>query len=421
MSTASAPAATVMERADALAACTDEPGRITRAYGTPALVEARELVRGWMEQAGMAVRQDAIGNLVGRYEADEPGRRAFALGSHIDSVRNAGRYDGPLGVLAAIACVQDLHEAGERLPFAVEVVAFADEEGLRYHAGYLGSRVYAGLFDEAELETTDADGVPLADAVRAMGGDPRALAAARRDGTELLGYCELHIEQGPLLEAEGLAVGVVTSIAGQSRGTVRFVGEAGHAGTVPMALRHDALCAAAELVLAVEATARETGGLVATVGQGVIAPGAGNVIPGEVTLSFDVRHQDDALKAQACRALEREASEIARRRGLTVEWRTIQEHPATPCSAALVAALREAARAVAGSGRLLSSGAGHDPVSMAHITDVVMLFMRCRGGISHHPDESVETGDVALAIDTLLRFLRRLDLQGAETARSAPS
>jgi allantoate deiminase len=389
----------VVERADELARFTEEPGGITRGYGTDALVGAREAVVVWMRDAGLAVKQDAVGNLYGRRgRAGEP---AFLIGSHIDSVRNAGRYDGPLGVLVALEAVEALEDPR----VAIEVVAWIDEEGLRYHASYLGSRVAAGLFDDDELDVTDANGVPLRDAVLAMGGDPAGLATARLDPAVLLGYCEVHIEQGPVLEAEGLPLGVVTSIAGQSRGTIELVGKAGHAGTVPMRSRQDALCAAAEIVLAVEADALLTEGLIATVGRGTIVPNVGNVIPGEVALTFDVRHSDDAVKAAAVARLQERAREVGERRGVTVAWETLQEHAAVPCSPRLVEHLAGAVEAAGVPVRLMPSGAGHDTVSMAHLTEVAMLFVRCRGGISHHPDESVEAPDVEAAVEAIKRFL----------------
>jgi allantoate deiminase len=396
-----------MARADELAALSEESGAITRPYGTPSLVAAVAAARGWLEAAGMSVRADAIGNLVGRYEGTGPG--TLLLGSHIDSVRNAGRYDGPLGVLVAIAAVEALHAGGTRLPFAVEVVVFVDEEGLRYHAGYIGSRVVAGLFDPAELETVDRAGVPLRDAVLAQGGDPDGLAAARWQRDDLIGYLEVHIEQGPVLEALDLPVGVVTSIAGQSRGTVTFVGRAGHAGTTPIELRRDALCAAAEFVLAVEVAARSGTGIVATVGMASVEPGVGNVIPGRVRLSFDIRHTDDAQKAAAVAALTERAHAIGARRGIEVAWETIQEHDSCPFDERLVATLGRAVEATGrGPGHLMPSGAGHDAVSMAHLTGVSMLFVRCAGGVSHHPDESVTAADVTAAVEVVQAFLVEL-------------
>src|SRR5256714_4870685 len=259
------PSQQVMERCDLLASCSDEPGSITRPFASDAMRRAQQYVREWMRQAGMTVSRDNIGNLRGRYEGS--GAATLLLGSHIDSVRDAGKYDGPLGVMIAIAAVQRAHDSSKRLPFSLEVLAFADEEGLRYGSTYLGSRAVAGAFDLSDLERSDADGVVMADAIRASGGDPSNIAEDRWNGGDVLGYLEVHIEQGPVLEARGLPVGVVSAIAGQSRIDVTFRGTAAHAGTVPLELRRDALCAAAEFVLAVESLARSRPGLVATVGQ----------------------------------------------------------------------------------------------------------------------------------------------------------
>ena len=289
----------VMERCAQLGAISEEPDRLTRRFATAAMAQANDLVGGWMAAAGMAVRRDQIGNLIGRYEADRPGAKALLLGSHLDTVRDAGCYDGPLGVLVALACVEQLAAAGTRLPFAIELVAFADEEGLRYQSTYLGSAALAGTFDPASLDLADADGVSMAAAIRGFGGDPENIAAAARAGADLLGYCEVHIEQGPVLERLELPVGVVEAIAGQSRVSLELAGMAGHAGTVPMSGRQDALCAAAAVVLAVEAAARSSPGLVATVGQIQVEPGASNVIPGRASLSLDVRHQDDERRRLA--------------------------------------------------------------------------------------------------------------------------
>ena len=285
-------ASTVMEWCDILGSYSEEPDRLTRPFASRAMRQTNETVAQWMRDAGMTVQQDAVGNLLGRYEAHSAGAKTLLFGSHLDSVRDAGKYDGPLGVMVALACVARLHQRQARLPFAIEVLGFADEEGLRYHSAYLGSRAMTGTFDLEALRLTDAEGITMAEAIRAFGGnpDPHALRTPRWRPDELLGYCEVHIEQGPVLEARNLPVAVVSAIAGQSRISVRFTGEAGHAGTVPMSLRHDALCAAAECVLAVEALGRSTQGLVATVGQVSVQPGASNVIPGQVTLSLDVRH-----------------------------------------------------------------------------------------------------------------------------------
>jgi allantoate deiminase len=388
----------VMARCDELARFTEEPGRLTRRFATPALREAGEAVAGWMREAGMTVRRDAIGNVTGRREG---GPRTLLLGSHLDTVPNAGRYDGMLGVLVAIAAVQAVPD----LPYSIEVYGFADEEGTRFGTGYLGSSVVAGRFDPSALDSRDADGVTMRDALLAFGGDPSALAAALRDPADLLGYLEVHIEQGPVLEAAGVPLGVVTGIAGQTRAVVTFEGEAGHAGTVPMALRRDALAAAAEWIAAVEAIGRDTDGLVATVGELDVEPGASNVIPARVTASLDVRHLDDEIRVAAVARLRKRADAIAGERGAGLAWRVVQETPAALCDPALTDLL---ARAVGGEPTHLPSGAGHDAAVMSTIAPAAMLFVRCAGGISHHPDESVTAEDVGAAIEATTRFLRLL-------------
>jgi allantoate deiminase len=397
-------AAAVLRRCDELAALTEEEGRLTRRFATPALRQAGDAVRGWMEAAGMAVRSDAIGNVIGRLEDCD--RRTLLIGSHLDTVRDAGRYDGTLGVLVAIACLERLRDEGRSLPYAIEVLAFADEEGVRFGTGYLGSSVIAGRFDTADLEPRDTDGVTLADAVRAFGGDPERLASARRDPADLIGYYEAHIEQGPVLEAGGVPLGVVTAIAGQTGGRIVFTGEAGHAGTVPMALRRDALGAAAEFVTAVEAAARDQDGVVATVGTVEVEPGARNVIPGRVVLSLDVRHALDLVRESVVTRLRERADAIADARGVGFEWQVGPGTPSVECSTDLTELV---AQAIAAPGVApvvrLPSGAGHDAAMLSTITPVAMLFVRCAGGVSHNPAESVTVEDVAAAIDATTRFL----------------
>jgi allantoate deiminase len=403
-----AAARTVMARCDLLGSLSEETDRLTRRYATPPMREVDERVADWMRTAGMHVRQDNTGNLHGRYDATTPDAPTLLLGSHLDTVRDAGKYDGPLGVLVALACVERLHARGERLPFAIELLAFADEEGLRYHTAYLGSSAVAGAFDPAWLTQIDDDGITLADAMRAFGGDPDRIAEDRLSGGRLLGYCEVHIEQGPVLEREGLPVGVVTAIQAQSRFALTFTGEAGHAGTVPMALRHDALAAASEFVLAVERTAREMDGLVATVGQLAVEPGASNVIPGHVILSLDVRHPLDATRDAVRDALRTSAEAIANARDVSLTWQAVQENPATPCTPRLIELFVRAIVEEDLPVRVLPSGAGHDGVMLARLMEIAMLFVRCASGISHSPAESVAVEDVAVAIGVLERFLRLL-------------
>ena len=404
-------AATIMARCDELGAISEEPSRLTRRFATPALRRAMELVAGWCRAAGMTTWFDAAGNLRARYEGDGGDRRTLLLGSHLDSVRDAGKYDGPLGVLTALGVVEELYARGERLPYAIEVLAFADEEGLRYQTSYLGSLALLGEVPLEWLDRADEDGITMRAALVAHGGDPTPIAARipslpwGRD--DLLGYCEVHIEQGPVLEAANAPVGIVGAIQGGSRSWVAFTGIAGHAGTVPHHLRHDALCAAAEFILAVEAAMRETPGLVATVGQIAAQPGAINVIPGHAAVSLDVRHPDDATRAAAARALREHAERIATARSVSLAWRDHYELPAIACSPRLIALLEAAMTAHGLTPRTLPSGAGHDPVALARRTDVAMLFVRCKGGISHNPAESVAVGDVAVALAVLSEFVRR--------------
>ena len=396
-------AAAVLRRCDELAAFSEESGRLTRRFATPALREAGEAVREWMEAAGMTVRRDAIGNVIGRLgEAD---RRTLLIGSHLDTVRDAGRYDGVLGVLVAIGCLERLRDEGRSLPYTVEVLAFADEEGIRFGTGFLGSSVVAGQLDLADLDLRDANGVTLRDAVRAFGGDPDGLASARRESANLIGYYEVHIEQGPVLEGDGVPLGVVTAIAGQTGGRVVFTGEPGHAGTVPMALRRDALGAAAEFVTAVEAVARDQEGAVSTVGSVEVEPGARNVIPGRVVLSLDVRHASDSVRESVLARLRERAGAIAVARGVGFEWQVGHGTQAIDTAAALTELVAEAVVASGHPVVRLSSGAGHDAVMLSAIAPVAMLFVRCAGGISHSPAESVTVEDVAAAIDATTRFL----------------
>jgi allantoate deiminase len=398
----SAAAEQVVRRCRKLALLSDEEGRLTRAFGGAAMARANELVGAWLAEAGMAVRADAARNLVGHLPGTDPDAGTLLLGSHLDTVRDAGAFDGPLGVLAAIAAVARLRAEDVGLPFSVDVLGFSDEEGLRFGTAYLGSRAIAGTVDAALLDVAGADGVTVREA---LGADPEI--AARR-GEKLLGYCELHIEQGPVLEQRDAPVGVVEAIAGATRAELTFTGRAGHAGTVPMALRHDAACAVAELVLAVESTARAEPGLVATVGQLAAEPGAPNVVPGVARASLDVRHAHDAVRTAAVARIRAEADGIADRRGVALDWDDRLDTPAVAMDPRLSGLLAGAVAELGLPDIRLPSGAGHDAVALSALTPVAMLFVRCAGGVSHHPDESVEVADVAVALDVLDRFLRTL-------------
>lgn len=335
-----------------------------------------------MRGAGMEVREDAAFNLIGRLPSRNPRARCLVLGSHLDTVRNAGKYDGPLGVLLGIAVAERLR--GEALPFHLEVVGFSDEEGVRYQTTYLGSRGMCGMLRKADLSRIEEKG----------------LEKARRPRREFLAYLEAHIEQGPVLEALDRPVGVVTAIAGQTRIRGSLTGRAGHAGTTPMHLRKDALCGTAEIVLAAEKL-----GVLATVGEFEIERGASNVIPGFVRFTVDVRDAKDEKRTAACRRLRGIAESVARRRGLGLEWETVQETPTAPMDAGLTRLLRKAAGAGAPA---LPSGAGHDAAVFSGICPTAMLFVRCKGGVSHHPEESVQASDVAEALDVLVRAVLEL-------------
>ena len=406
----------LLERAAALARHSDAPDHYTRTYLTPAHRAAALQIEQWMRDAGMATRVDALGSVIGRYEAATQGAKTLLMGSHFDSVRNGGRYDGVLGILVPIACVGELHERGERLSCAIEVAAFADEEGARFQTSFLASRAMIGRFDAALLERRDADGVTLAEAMRSVGLDPARASEARIDTDRLGAYVEVHIEQGPVLLDEGRALGVVTTIAGGTRHTMRVRGAAGHAGTVPMTLRHDALAAAAEMVLAIEQRCRAGGSLVGTVGILKVRDGTGNVIPGEVEFSVDIRAGDDATREAAERDVFARCEEIARSRGVELErTRTHQVH-AVPCAPWLQDLLAQSIEASGAEpagkpARRLPSGAGHDAMILAEVTGVGMLFVRCgAGGVSHNPAETISAEDGAAAQAALLAFLRALRL-----------
>ncbi len=403
-------AARVMARADELAAISETPDALTRVYLSPQHLEANQRAARWMTQAGMTVWQDSVGNICGRYEGEQEGAPAILLGSHLDTVRNAGRYDGMLGVLAAIEVVHGLHQQGRRLKQAIEIVGFCDEEGTRFGITLLGSRGITGTWPESWLAQTDADGVSVAQAMVLAGLDPARIHLAARRPEEIAAYLELHIEQGPCLEQEGLALGVVEAINGARRLNCRFTGEAGHAGTVPMSHRKDALAAAAEWMVRVEILTREQGGnRVATVGTLRCAPGAVNVIPGDVTLTLDIRGPHDQPLDALLDTLLNEAQAIASRRQLRFSAEEFYRIAATACDSGLQQVLSEAVQAVQGRSLTLPSGAGHDAIAMAERWPSAMLFVRCKGGISHHPAESVTADDVALAIAAYSRAVSALD------------
>ena len=385
-------------------------GQLTRRFLTSAHAAALDLLSDWMARAGMGVRRDAAANLIGRYEGQSADAKALIIGSHIDSVRNGGRYDGPLGIMLGIDVVEALSRAGRRLPFAIEVVAFGDEEGSRFPASMSCSRAIAGTLDVSALAMKDAEGVSVADALKAFGGDPDAIATAARAPGEVLAFLEAHIEQGPVLEAEGLALGVVTAIAAQKRLMARIAGAAGHAGTTPMALRRDPGPAAAECILALERICRAgTDGLVGTVGRMTALPGAFNVIPGAIEFSMDIRAETSTTRDAAVAAITDEIHAIAAARGLSASVTLMQALAESPCDPSLTALLEEALADLSLPARRLPSGAGHDAMVMAALCPTAMLFIRCEGGISHNPAEAVTEADCALAAQAMLTFIDKLE------------
>lgn len=399
----------IWDRCEALARLSEMTGGLTRVFLSGEQRLANELVLGWMRDAGMAARLDAIGNCVGRYEGDRPALPCLMLGSHLDTVRDAGKYDGMLGVVAGIECVASLHARGIRLPFAVEVVGFADEEGVRFNATLLGSRAVAGTFKPETLAATDRDGVTMAQALERFGLNPGAIPKAARRRSEVLAYAELHIEQGPVLEAEGLAVGVVTAISGATRYAVEIEGLAGHAGTVPMTLRQDALAAAAECVLEVERIARRTRDLVGTVGRLEALPGAVNVVPGRAKLTLDVRSPHDTIREEAVMDILGAFAAIGERRRVRITATRTHEGRTAPCAPWLMQQMAEAVAAEGIAVRELPSGAGHDGMAMIELADIAMLFVRCAKGISHNPAEAITLADAETGARVFLRFIERFD------------
>jgi N-carbamoyl-L-amino-acid hydrolase len=399
----------IMALADRLAHWSEAPDGLTCTYLSAAHRAVAAEIRGWMDQAGLATAIDVAANVVGRYGADDPNAPTLILASHYDTVRNAGKYDGRLGVLVALVVTEHLQRLGRKLPFHLDVIAFSEEEGVRFSSSFLGSSAVAGRFDPRLLERRDADGVTLAAAMAAAGLDPAGIPALARRREELVGYLEVHIEQGPVLLEEGLPVGIVSAIAGTVRCMVTITGTAGHAGTVPMARRHDAAAAAAELVLFVEQRCARAPSLVGTVGQLAVPNGAINIIPGRCELSLDIRAADDSTRDAAVFDVMTEIGRIAAKRGVIIESKEVQRTAAVDCSPRLQSLLADAVTRAGAKPRYLPSGAGHDAMMFDGITDTAMLFVRCgNGGVSHSPREIItaEDADVAarVILDTVLHL-----------------
>ncbi|MBN8992935.1 MAG: allantoate amidohydrolase [Rhizobiales bacterium] len=410
----------IVARINQLAAISETPEHLARIFLSSEHRAAADLILSWMREAGMAAHLDAIGNVCGRYEGENAGLPCLMLGSHYDTVRDAGKWDGPLGLLSAISCVADLNRRGRRLPFAVEVVGFADEEGVRFASTLLGSRAVAGTFVESALNARDRDGVSMREAMVKFGLDPEHIGAAARARRELHAYVELHIEQGPVLEQKDLAVGVVTAIAGATRLAARLTGMAGHAGTVPMAMRRDALAGAAECIGMVEEFCKtDEAGLVGTVGYIDAMPGATNVIPGMVSFTLDIRAPSDPHRKMAVADIVRRIEAIAKRRDLVLQLDVTHENRTVPCAPWLKAQVADAVAAEGFGVFELPSGAGHDGMAMIDVADVAMIFVRCRGGISHNPAEHVETADADAGARVLLRLVENFRPREASSPSSS--
>lgn len=401
---------------DELAAISEEPDRLTRRFLTPEHKRAARLTAQWMAEAGMATEEDALGTVRGHYarNGEAPGANAvprLLIGSHIDTVINAGKYDGMLGVVCGILAVEHFNAAGRRFPFAIDVLAFGDEEGVRFPTVMSSSAAVAGRFEPAWLAGADRDGVTLEAALRAHGLDPAAIPAAAMRRDEALAYVEVHIEQGPVLEHDDRPLGVVASIAGQYRTRVQVRGMAGHAGTVPMPLRRDALLAASEMMLAAEAIAKAhpLDAMVATVGDIKVKPGAINVIPDAVDFVLDLRAASDPPRQKALADFQRRAEGLAAARGCTVAFETYHDCPTATAAPWLVEGLGAGVEALGLPAPRLVSGAGHDGQNMAHLADFAMLFVRCKGGISHNPLESATPADMGLAVAALIGFIERFE------------
>jgi allantoate deiminase len=401
----------VIARCRELALYSESEGETTRTFLAPSMHRVHALLGGWMQAAGMQVRVDAAGNMRGVLPAAEPNAPRLLIGSHLDTVANAGAFDGVLGVVLGVALVEEIAEgiAADKLPFDLEVIGFSEEEGVRFAKPFLGSLALVGELGASALALTDRNGASVADAIRNFGLDPAELPSAALDESAFA-YLEFHIEQGPVLESEGLALGVVDAIAGQTRMTYTFAGHANHAGTTPMGpLRHDALAAAAEWIVEVERYASVTPGLVATVGKVEVPSAAGNVIAGTCIATLDVRHAQGSVRNAAVQHYLAYAKKVGAARGVAVANTTSLDHAAVPMDPVLTSSLADAsARATGRPARVITSGAGHDAMIVARRVPTAMLFVRSPGGISHHPDEVVLPADVEAALAAGVEFLRIL-------------
>jgi allantoate deiminase/N-carbamoyl-L-amino-acid hydrolase len=397
-----------MAMAERLARFSEQPDGLTCSYLTPTHLATAAQIREWMLAAGLETQTDAVGNVIGRLYSSEADAKTLIVGSHYDTVVNGGKYDGRLGILLPIAVAGHLKRTGVALPFTLEIIAFAEEEGVRFKSTFLGSRAVVGKFHPAVLDSVDASGISMRAAMVYAGLNPDDISAAAHDPDSTLGFVEVHIEQGPVLLSENLPLGVVTSIAGSTRALVTVTGLAGHAGTVPMNLRQDAAAAAAELILFVEKRCSQSPGLVGTVGRLEVPGGAVNVIPGVCELSIDIRAPEDETRNSAYDDVVAASRQIAERRKVSFDIRKVLEVDSVPCSQSMQKRWAESIQRItaAPSVRYLPSGAGHDAMMMSELTEVGMLFVRCgNGGVSHNPAETMAASDAELASQVFADFL----------------
>lgn len=405
----SARAKKIQERIQILGSFSDDSSCLCRMYGTPAFVQASLQIQQWMNEAGLETRKDCIGNVRGVLKSTNPSAKTFVIGSHFDTVMNAGKYDGPLGILAGIDLAEQIHQKNIALPFHLEIVAFCEEEGVRFHAAYMGSKALTGMYEASFFAKKDEQGFSVTEVMQIIDCDPNGLSADKISPEQWLGYLEFHIEQGPVLYKKKVPVGIVTAIAGQKRIEIKFSGKAGHAGTVPMNMRSDALCAAAHFISEVEEYASpERRNMVATVGKISVPNGASNVIPGKVICTLDMRSADSGRLAKAYEALNKRCEDICRKRNVYFEWTLVQETEPVICDNHLRDMLANAVKQKNIELVQMVSGAGHDAVEIAKVAPVAMLFINCYKGISHNPAEKVENKDIAVALEVGDKFLINL-------------
>ena len=405
----------ILQKINELAAVSEDEGCITRTYGTKAFIEGRNKVEQWMKETGLQTRTDNIGNVRGKLLSKNKNAKTFVIASHIDTIINAGKFDGPLGVLIGLDLINQLIQSKTELPFHIELIGFCDEEGCRFHTTYLGSKVVAGSFDIVTLDAKDAAGISLREAIKEIGGNVNDLDKDVIAKEDWAGYFEIHIEQGPVLYEKNIPVGVVTAIAGQCRVAIIFNGEAGHAGTVPMEMRKDALTCAAEFIMETEKFAGvNKKDIVATVGKLHIINSASNVIPGEVICSLDLRSANDTILSSSYEAIKKIAEDICKKRKIVLEWNLIQQTKPVTCDKQMNKLLEESIRQLGYELIELVSGAGHDAVPVSAVSPVAMLFVRCFKGISHNPLENVELKDMAAAIKVSDNFIDKL-IKGSAT------